>query len=238
MSLNWVFVAALILGFLAAVESGRAQGTPSPATVVDGDTLEIGATTVRLYGIDAPELGQFCFNGSKRYRCGFDAALTLKNLIGGTAVECQPTPVDTSDRGQICSVELVDLAEAMLRRGYAVTLPNALAVYRRAEKEAQRSKIGIWRGEFIMPSEWRRGRRLQAHGGDPLQICDVKGIVSDKGEKVYLVGSDPHYDTIEIELSRGERFFCSDDEAELAGWRRWPKSAVRQRAQVGSGQSN
>lgn len=236
--MRWVFLAALIVGLAAASETAVAQTTSSPAAIIDGDTLEVNGETIRLYGIDAPELGQLCRKGANQYRCGYDAALTLRNLVGNAPISCRATPVDASDPGQICSVGLVDLAEAMLRRGYAVALPNAITFYRRAEYEAQRSKLGIWRGDFVPPSEWREGRRLQARNGDPSQICDVKGIVSDKGIRVYLVTSDPDYETVEIDQSRGERLFCSDDEAELAGWRRWPKTAVRQRTSAGSNQSN
>ena len=45
-----------------------------PARVVDGDSLEIAALRVRLYGIDAPELSQHCASGDGRdYPCGRDA---------------------------------------------------------------------------------------------------------------------------------------------------------------------
>jgi len=236
--LRWVFIAALIVGISAAIERAVAENASSSATVVDGDTLEINGETVRLYGIDAPELGQFCLNGSKRYRCGYEAALTLKNLAGSALVECQSTPVEANNFGQICSVDLVDLAEAMLRRGYALALPNALAVYRKAERDAKQSRLGIWRGDFIPPADWRAGKRLEIHEGELSQVCDIKGIVSDSGQKVYLVASDPDYKSIQIDESRGEKYFCSDDEAELASWRRWPKSAVRQRASVQLNQSN
>ena len=236
--MRWVIIAALIIGASAAGDAGAAEDASSPATVVDGDTLEIGGRTVRFYGIDAPELGQFCLNGSRRYRCGYEAALMLKKLVGNGIVQCQPTPVDPDDTGQICSVELLDLAEAMLRRGYAVVRPNALAVYRKAEQDAKQARLGIWRGDFISPAEWRDGRRMQVQSGDPSQVCDIKGIIGDKGDKVYLVASDPEYEAIEVDQSRGEKLFCSDDEAELAGWRRWPKSAVQERAVLKVKQSN
>jgi ATP-dependent Lon protease len=42
--------------------------------VVDGDTLAIGATKVRLEGIDAPETDQICLNANGvRWTCGIDA---------------------------------------------------------------------------------------------------------------------------------------------------------------------
>jgi endonuclease YncB( thermonuclease family) len=38
------------------------------ASVIDGDTLEIHGTRIRLYGIDALESGQACMNGEYVYR--------------------------------------------------------------------------------------------------------------------------------------------------------------------------
>lgn len=210
---------------LAAPVSAIAD-TSSPVSIIDGDTLEVGGEIVRLYGIDAPELAQFCRNGSKRYRCGYEAALKLKKLIGSLAVDCQPTPVDMNDTGMICSVGLVDLSEAMLRNGLAEASGASLTMYRRAQHEAKQSKLGIWRGEFVPPAEWRAGRRLAVEDNQPVQICDIKGVVSGRGERVYFVTTDQEYGAIEIDETRGETMFCSDDQAELSGWRRWPKSAA------------
>lgn len=217
------------LAIAVVPERGAAETDTLTIVIIDGDTLETNGKTVRLYGIDAPELGQLCFNGANRYRCGYEAALTLTKLVGSGPVDCRPTPVDANDDGQICAVGVIDLAEGMLRRGYAVAQPSSLAVYRRAESEAKQSRLGIWRGDFILPWEWKAGRRLQANTDDPGQICDVKGLLSDTGDRVYLVNTDPDYAAVELDPRRGERLFCSDDEAELAGWRRWPKSAVQQR---------
>jgi len=235
--LPWLIIICLVLAAATVPEKAAAQAASPAIAIIDGDTFEVNGKIVRLYGIDAPELGQFCFNGTKRYRCGYEAALTLTKLVGNGPVDCHPTPVDRDDDGQICSVGLIDLSEAMLRRGYATTLPSSLTVYRRAESEAKLSKLGIWRGDFVPPREWKAGHRLDAHGDQPRQACDIKGIVSDKNERVYLVNTDPEYANIDLDQVRGERLFCSDDEAELAGWRRWPKSAIQQRA-AGAGKSS
>ena len=41
------------------------------ASVIDGDTIEIHGTRIRLYGIDAPESRQTCRDGlGREYRCG------------------------------------------------------------------------------------------------------------------------------------------------------------------------
>ncbi|KAA0698537.1 thermonuclease family protein [Neorhizobium sp. P12A] len=48
------------------------------ATVIDGDTLEIGQTRIRLSGVDAPEHDQICtYQNDKLYLCGQEAATAL-----------------------------------------------------------------------------------------------------------------------------------------------------------------
>ena len=59
------------------------------AWIVDGDTLEITGTEIRLHGIDAPERGQWCKNGKgKSYRCGEKSTKALKKITEGERVTC------------------------------------------------------------------------------------------------------------------------------------------------------
>lgn len=50
--------------------------------------------------------------------------------------------------------------------------------------------------------------------------CRIKGNISDEDGMVYHLPGTSHYDTTEITLTRGERWFCSEEEAREAGWRR------------------
>ena len=63
--------------------------------VVDGDTLAIGATRVRLEGIDAPETDQVCLNANgMRWACGIDARDQLAAHIAGRVVTCSSNGTD------------------------------------------------------------------------------------------------------------------------------------------------
>ena len=217
-----VLAATLLLGGLVlSWEIGKSHETTAGTYgVIDGDTLEVGGRTIRISGIDAPELGQLCRNNNKVYRCGLEAALTLKRLISVEGkIDCRAAPGRPKEE-KSCQVGNRDVGEAMLRQGYAVALPSAPATYRSAEQGAKSSRLGLWRGDFMMPAAWRDGQRLPEIEGEPRQACDIKGRITDKGVRHYLVPTDPGYEEIEIDRSRGERLFCSDDEAELAGWRR------------------
>jgi len=61
---------------------------------------------------------------------------------------------------------------------------------------------------------------LQSGFAPARRHCRIKGNVTSKGERIYHVPGSRNYDRTRIELSKGERWFCSEVEAEGAGWRR------------------
>ncbi len=216
----------LILTALAMALSfgfGRARADADPGTVaiIDGDTLQIGERIVHLAGIDAPELGQRCMIEDKEWRCGLEAALALRKLAAFGTVNCvseeeAPAVVGT------CQIDGKDLAEVMVGQGYAVALPGAAPNYQSAEAAARDAKLGMWRGDFIPPGDWRQGARLQGETTDTI-FCVVKGAIKEDDQRIFYIPSDKEYEEITIDPDRGERMFCSDDEAILAGWSRFPR---------------
>lgn len=122
------------------------------ARVVDGDSIFVGATEIRLYGIDAPELYQTCTRNGRPWNCGADAAQALRNAIAGREVSCRPRERDRYGRTvATCRVGGLDLAAAMIKGGYAV----AYGAYEADEREARDARRGIWSSSFDMPSAWR-----------------------------------------------------------------------------------
>lgn len=51
------------------------------------------------------------------------------------------------------------------------------------------------------------------------ETCAIKGNISRKGVRVYHLPSSPAYAATTITERRGERWFCSAEEAKAAGWR-------------------
>jgi endonuclease YncB( thermonuclease family) len=91
------------------------------ASVIDGDTLEIHGSRIRLWGVDAPESSQLCRGGdSLQYRCGSKAANDLDAFIAGRPVNCLPMSLDRYGRTvATCSIggtDLGDLARAQWSR--------------------------------------------------------------------------------------------------------------------------
>jgi len=50
--------------------------------------------------------------------------------------------------------------------------------------------------------------------------CDIKGNISASGERIYHLPGQDYYDDTRISAGKGERYFCSEEEARAAGWRR------------------
>lgn len=50
--------------------------------------------------------------------------------------------------------------------------------------------------------------------------CNIKGNISSKGEKIYHVPGQRYYNVTKISPAKGERWFCSEQDALSAGWRK------------------
>jgi len=56
---------------LAVAAPAVAAEITGPARVIDGDTIDIAGTRIRLWGIDAPETRQTCEGRDRQtYECG------------------------------------------------------------------------------------------------------------------------------------------------------------------------
>jgi endonuclease YncB( thermonuclease family) len=134
--------------------------------VVDGDSLRRGNTDIRLYGIDAPEYRQNCFDKSRiEYACGKQAATTLRALVKGQQVTCSSIDTDRYGRAvSVCKINTLDLNAEMVKQGWAVAYSKHSLNYVGLEAEARRAKRGIWAGTFEEPEHYR-ARNRHAQGG-------------------------------------------------------------------------
>jgi hypothetical protein len=68
-----------------------------------------------------------------------------------------------------------------------------------------------------------RGPVTNTAVADPAQpaagSCRIKGNINDKGDRIYHVPGSDSYERTGISTSRGERWFCTEEEARKAGWR-------------------
>jgi endonuclease YncB( thermonuclease family) len=131
------------------------------ASVIDGDTLEIRGTRIRLNGIDAPESRQTCRdrNGAE-YRCGHRAAFSLADKIGSANLACAVLDHDRYGRSvATCRLGETDVNGWMVASGWAIAYRQYSRVYIDEEAAAQAAGAGIWAGRFTPPWEWRAAQR-------------------------------------------------------------------------------
>jgi hypothetical protein len=120
-----------------------------------------------------------------------------------------------------------DLNAWMVDQGWAVAYRHCYLGHVGNEDQARSQQRGLWRGAFLMPCEWRNGSRLpqETAAADPVPLtgparCVIKGNISSSGERIYYVLGQQHYAATKISESKGERWFCTEAEAETAGWRK------------------
>jgi hypothetical protein len=53
----------------------------------------------------------------------------------------------------------------------------------------------------------------------PSPNCAIKGNINRKGECIYHLPGGRHYGAVNMDTSRGKRWFCSTEDAEAAGCR-------------------
>jgi endonuclease YncB( thermonuclease family) len=136
---------------IGAAITGRAR-------VLDGDSLIVGASRIRLFGIDAPEGRQHCRDAQRRsYACGEAARRALIDTIAGREVSCTPVGASHDRSVAVCTADGRDLSDAMVRGGHALELgQHSKSRYAAAEREARDARRGLWAGDFERPAEWRR----------------------------------------------------------------------------------
>jgi len=119
-------IAVLAALIVALASAGAADNLAGQASVIDGDTLEVYGTRIRLWGIDAPESTQLCRGeDSLQYRCGAKAANDRDAFIARRPVSCIPISLDQYRRTvATCSVSDVDLGEWLVRNGLAIDWPQ------------------------------------------------------------------------------------------------------------------
>lgn len=208
--------------------------TSQNVTVIDGDSIKLAGTKIRIHGIDAPEREQECTSGDQRvYRCGQVARDVLRAVIGGGPIMCEERDVDQYDRvvAQCWRAEMepqgygrqIDLARAMVRSGWALAFEKYSRAYVTDQQFAQQNGNGLWAGNFEMPTDFRARKRAAAEPPKSQKAppdCDIKGNINRKGRKLYHLPSGRDYARTKITQSRGERWFCSEEEALAAGWQR------------------
>lgn len=195
------------------------------AKVVDGDTFDTNTgDRVRIALIDAPETNE-CF--------GKESTIELEKLLQGKrlATEKDITSKDNFGRyvrhvwivGENKDEPNILVSKYLLEKGYARYSLDKSISYRsvlvNAEKEAQTKLLGMWGQCPGIPLSVSSNRKIEENVPPNDPKCIIKSNISDLGfGKKYFLPGCPNYDKIKIDPSKGESYFCTEEEAVKAGF--------------------
>lgn len=148
-------LALAIAMFATRVEAGQIAG---PATVVDAGVIEISGQRIMLFGIDSVMRKQSCMLDGKTWACWEASVRDLQTLVDQGPATCE-TVGEPDPYGRVlarCTINGQSLNEQLVRDGYAVARPSETKEYVAAEAEAKDKKLGLWQGQFLRPSEFRK----------------------------------------------------------------------------------
>lgn len=214
--------------------------------VIDGDTIELeGGRKVRYIGIDTPET----VDPRKTVQCfGKEAAEKNREWVLGKEVRLEKDISEVDRYGRLLRYVFVRIGETkmmvnegLVREGFAKSssYPPDIKYQERlriAEEEAREVGRGLWEAcpveknvtpgvPVVSPdtTEVRGTTETKSETGTQGSSpsgCVIKGNISSSGEKIYHLPGCGSYAKTSIDEARGERWFCTEEEAVSAGWRK------------------
>lgn len=198
--------------------------------VVDGDTIEIeGGEKVRYIGIDTPET----VDPRKTVQCfGVEASKKNKELVEGKMVRLEKDVTDRDKYNRLLRYIYVGdtfINLELVRQGFAYSYSYPPDIkyqdqFVKAQQEAREAKRGLW-GACSEDTRVNPSATPQASSPAPATQssssgCTIKGNISTSGEKIYHLPGCGSYAKTQIDESHGEKWFCTETEAQTAGWRK------------------
>lgn len=197
--------------------------------VVDGDTIDVaidGKTErVRYIGIDTPET----VDPRKPVQCfGVEASRKNKELVEGKMVRLEKDITDRDRYNRLLRYVWVGdtfINQELVAQGFASSYsypPNIKYqdLFVATQKKAREEGLGLWSACASDGAPITTATSSAIHPSASNPSCSIKGNISASGEKIYHVEGCGSYTKTTIDESRGERWFCSESEAQSAGWRK------------------
>lgn len=203
--LPWAAAMAVIL--FPTVILGILKASPAPSGVavigvIDGDTFVLeGKTRVRLRHVDAPEV---------EYCGGKEAKKALEKLVSGKRVRLEELVPDQRGRGMALVytgdmlVNRQMLADGFVR--YHHDISGKADELKAARDGAKALNKGIY-------------RQCQSKENTQNPKCNIKGNIDPQsGMKRYYLPGCAQYAFTVVEKDIGEDWFCTEKEAQNAGY--------------------
>jgi len=236
----------LLFAFLVLVSASAARA--ADVVVKDAGTIQLSGTTYRLDGVDAPAFDQICLNEfADAYACGADAREQLAKLVGDHAVHCDDLGPDENFgkwHDGICTVEgaATSLNQQLVQKGLALAAASSVKGGLKDDEAAAKKDLqGLWKGCFVAGSDFRRGNKAagllgaSCRGDKEAETrailfpsesvappgCTIKGKLAVRARVtgnlgIYQLQACRSYET----LTKPDRWFCSEEDAQAEGFRR------------------
>lgn len=189
--------------------------------VVDGDTIDVIVSNkterIRMIGINTPET----VDPRKTVECfGKEASDRTKEILLGNSVYLE-SDLTQQDRDKYSRLlRYVYLSDGtnfnlwLIKNGYAYEYTYNVPYkyqndFKNAQKDATNNQQGLWAAGVC--SDDKEGSE---------NLCNIKGNVNSAGAKIYHILGQKYYNETVIDESKGEKWFCSEDEAQKEGWRK------------------
>ncbi|MBR5046179.1 thermonuclease family protein [Candidatus Saccharibacteria bacterium] len=203
-------------------------------SVVDGDTIKItyngSLTSVRIIGVNTPET----VDPRTTVECfGTEASEYLKQKLDGKSIRIatDSTQADRDKYNRLLRYVYLDgedVGLSIIANGYGYeytyNIPYAhQSDYKKAQVDAENQNKGLWAPEACNETGSINNNDISPSMTQSTQNqsdCNIKGNISWSGEKIYHMPGQQYYESTIIDTAYGERWFCSEAEAQSAGWRK------------------
>lgn len=204
--------------------------------VVDGDTIDVSyfgrVERIRLIGINTPE----SVNPRRPVECfGKEAAVEATKLLAKQLVslESDKTQADRDKYGRMLRYVRIkggvfynlEIIKKGFAREYTFKVPYAYQKdFKNAEADARKNKRGLWadgacKQKIIAKRTWTTNAASSGRISTNNGLCQIKGNISaKKKQKIYHLPACPDYARTIINPEKGERFFCTELEAQKSGF--------------------
>jgi micrococcal nuclease len=192
-------------------------------SVIDGDTITVRINqrevTVRYLGLDTPEMG------ASDPIPGRKAKERNLALVGYETVTLYRGNRDEDDFGRLLRFVIVEdgfVNRMLIQEGLASSFnrphdDTCADLFTEDMLMAYQNRLGIWEDA---DSEYIDGEALCPEGCNiHLSTCNIKGNITSQADYIYHLPSSPDYRDVKIQPEKGERWFCTLDEAIANGWR-------------------
>ena len=151
--------ALLVLTIATCATPAVASQVSGHGRAIDSTIIEINDQRFMLFGIDSVMRKQTCTLNGKPWACWSAAVDDLQRMLDEGPVTCDPVG-EPDIYGRLlarCSVNGQSVNQQLVEQGFAVARPGDTPDYVAAEAAAKEKKVGLWQGQFVRPSTFRRG---------------------------------------------------------------------------------